>query len=55
MKVDLGKTIYYGGHKIKADQEIPDFVEKALKEPEKTEVIKNESPRTGGSGSRKKP
>lgn len=55
MKVEKGKTVYHGAHKIKAGQEIPAHVEKALTEPgSKKKAIKDESTGTSGNGPGKK-
>lgn len=51
MKVKKNKTIYHGARKIKAGQEIPVHVEKALVAPgSKEKAVKNEP--AGASGNR---
>jgi hypothetical protein len=51
MEVEKGKTIYHGSRKIKAGQEIPIHVEKALvASGTKEKAVKNEP--AGASGNR---
>jgi hypothetical protein len=55
MKVEKGKTVYHRAHKIKAGQEIPSHVEKALTGPgSKKKAVKDESAGTSGDGPGKK-
>ncbi len=56
MKTEKGKTIYHGAHKIKAGQEVPGHIEKALTvSGSKKKAVKDEPAGTSGDGPGKKP